>query len=117
MTSYVAVANGEIDADSPITADLMTKLRDNPIALSEGAAGAPKVMRAALNLTANTLTGSVGSGASVTLSLNQYSFFPSVDDGSSTTTWGTGTSTIPKLTLSNGSGASSGYSVWWNSIS
>ncbi|CAB4124407.1 hypothetical protein UFOVP59_2 [uncultured Caudovirales phage] len=116
MTSYVAVANGEIDADSPITADLMTKLRDNPIALSEGASGAPKVMAAALNLTANTLTGSVGSGASTTLSLNQYSLFPSVAFGG-TTSWGTGTSTIPRLSLSNGSGSSVGYSIWWNSIS
>lgn len=43
MTSYVAIANGEIDQDSPVTQALMTALRDNPIAITEGDASAPKV--------------------------------------------------------------------------
>lgn len=41
MTSYITINNTEIDPDSPITADLMTKLRDNPIAMAEGASGSP----------------------------------------------------------------------------
>ena len=116
MTSYVAVSNGEIDADSPITADLMSKLRDNPIAITEGASGAPKVMRAALNMTANTLTGTVGAGANTTVNLNQYSLFPSVAFSGGTVTWGVGTSTVPKLFLANGTGSALGYSIWWNSL-
>ena len=48
MTSYITIANTEVDPDSPITADLMTKLRDNPIAISEGSSGAPKVSKLAL---------------------------------------------------------------------
>lgn len=43
MTTYTAITNGQIDQDSPITQALMTALRDNPIALTEGASGAPRI--------------------------------------------------------------------------
>lgn len=36
MTTYTAIVNTEIDKDSPLTAPVMTRLRDNPLALSEG---------------------------------------------------------------------------------
>ena len=36
MTTYSAIADAEIDANSPITTGLMTKLRDNPLAILEG---------------------------------------------------------------------------------
>lgn len=52
MTAYVAIANGEIDQDSPGTQPLFTSLRDNPIAISEGASGAPRLLDAALDTTA-----------------------------------------------------------------
>ena len=41
MTSYTAIANGDIDQDSPVTQPLVTALRDNPIAIAEGSSGAP----------------------------------------------------------------------------
>ena len=41
MTSYITINNTEVDPDSPITADLMTKMRDNPIAMAEGSVGSP----------------------------------------------------------------------------
>ena len=40
MTTYTTIASTEIDQDSPITQPLMTKLRDNPIAMAESATGA-----------------------------------------------------------------------------
>jgi hypothetical protein len=43
MTSYTAIANGDIDQDSPVTQPLVTALRDNPIAIAEGASGAPRI--------------------------------------------------------------------------
>lgn len=43
MTAYVTIANGDIDQDSPITQTLMTAIRDNPIAIAEGASGAPRI--------------------------------------------------------------------------
>lgn len=48
MTSYVSIPNGDIDQDSPITQPLMTALRDNPIAIAEGATGAPRIYGAAM---------------------------------------------------------------------
>ena len=43
MTTYSTITNGQVDQDSPITQPLVTALRDNPIAIAEGAAGAPKI--------------------------------------------------------------------------
>lgn len=48
MTTYTAITNGQIDQDSPITQPLMTALRDNPIALAEGASGAPRINGSAI---------------------------------------------------------------------
>lgn len=48
MTAYTSVADSEIDPESPGTTTLFTKLRDNPIAITEGASGAPKIQTAAL---------------------------------------------------------------------
>ena len=47
MTTYTPIANGSVDAGSPIDESLVTALRDNPIAISEGSAGAPKLQTAA----------------------------------------------------------------------
>lgn len=42
-TAYTAIPNADIDPESPITTGLITLLRDNPIAIAEGAAGAPAI--------------------------------------------------------------------------
>jgi hypothetical protein len=47
MTTYTAIADSEIDVDSPITDSLIERLRDNPIAITEGATGAPKIQTGA----------------------------------------------------------------------
>ena len=41
MADYTPIGDGELIADQPITQALMTRLRDNPIAIIERAAGAP----------------------------------------------------------------------------
>ncbi|MBA1447001.1 MAG: hypothetical protein FE835_19365 [Gammaproteobacteria bacterium] len=43
MTAYNAIPAADIDPDSPITTSLMTHIRDNPIAISEGSTGAPRI--------------------------------------------------------------------------
>jgi len=48
MTTYTTIPDGDIDQDSPVTQPLMTALRDNPIAITEGASGAPRIATAAL---------------------------------------------------------------------
>lgn len=40
-TPYTGVPNGDIDQDSPVTQELFTALRDDPIAMAEGSTGAP----------------------------------------------------------------------------
>jgi hypothetical protein len=41
VTTYTAITNSQIDQDSPGTQPLFTALRDNPIAIADGSAGAP----------------------------------------------------------------------------
>ena len=48
MPTYTPIPDADIDPDSPVTVTLQTLMRDNPIAITEGAAGAPNIVAAAL---------------------------------------------------------------------
>ena len=48
MTAYAAIPDSDLDADSPVTVSLTTAFRDNPIAIAEGASGAPRMLGANL---------------------------------------------------------------------
>jgi len=50
MTDYTVIANTQVDPNAPITSELMTALRDNPIAIAEGAVGAPRIASTAINV-------------------------------------------------------------------
>lgn len=54
MADYIPIDNSEIAPDAPITAGLGARWRDNPIAISEGAAGAPRIQDAAMSTTVTT---------------------------------------------------------------
>lgn len=54
MTSYITITDAETDPEAPLTATLAKKWRDNPIAITEGSAGAPKIQDAALGSTVTT---------------------------------------------------------------
>lgn len=56
MTTYVPIPNGDTDQDSPITQPLIVALRDNPIAIAEGASGAPKIAQKVSGSGADTIT-------------------------------------------------------------
>lgn len=43
MTTYSAIADSEIDTDSPLTTSLMTKMRDNPLSMAQGDASSPRI--------------------------------------------------------------------------
>jgi hypothetical protein len=64
MTSYTAIANGDIDQDSPVTQPLVTALRDNPIAIGEADSSVPAGLLPTVLLGTLTTT----SGTTVTLS-------------------------------------------------
>lgn len=96
MTTYTSIPDTDIDVDSPITTGLMTLLRDNPIAITEKAAGAPVlansyVVEAMLNASAvsqgklKTTTGTVSTSGTANLTLpgGQYGFWPTLRDDQS----------------------------------
>ena len=56
MTTYTTVPNSDIDQDSPVTVALTTALRDNPLAIQEGDASAPKIQYAALDTWYSTVS-------------------------------------------------------------
>lgn len=43
MTDYVAITDTQVDPDAPLTSQLGYQWRDNPIAMAEGATGAPNI--------------------------------------------------------------------------
>lgn len=43
MTDYTNISNVSVEPLAPVTSELMTSLRDNPIAISEGSVGAPNM--------------------------------------------------------------------------
>lgn len=60
MTAYTTITDAETDPEAPLTSILAKKWRDNPIAITEGSSGAPKIQFAAMDTWFST-SGSVGS--------------------------------------------------------
>lgn len=48
MADWVTITDSQVDPDAPLTSELAYAWRDNPIAITEGAVGAPRVMPKAL---------------------------------------------------------------------
>ena len=48
MADYRTIADAEVDPDAPLTSSLGYAWRDNPIAIAEGATGAPRITQAAI---------------------------------------------------------------------
>lgn len=48
MADWVSIADASLDPDAPITSGLGYAWRDNPIAIAEGASGAPRIRPSAL---------------------------------------------------------------------
>lgn len=48
MTDYISITEAQTDPGAPFTSDLAKQYRDNPIAIAEGATGAPRVQGIAL---------------------------------------------------------------------
>ena len=65
MTTYRKPADAEIDHKSPGTETLFAALRDNPIAIAEGADGAPRIKYGAHSLTATSVSVVTGASPSV----------------------------------------------------
>lgn len=122
MTTYTAITNAEIDQDSPVTEPLMTKLRDNPLAIAEGASGAPRIQKAAiqpndlgyntLNYSFGSASGTVGGGGAATVSLiSSLAFVPNFNASDVSASGAIGQGNTVKF-VGNGS-TSYTYTVSW----
>jgi len=49
MTDYTIISNTQVEPEAPVTSELMNSLRDNPIAIAEGATAAPRVALKAIS--------------------------------------------------------------------
>lgn len=49
MADWKTIPDTDVDPDAPVTSELMYALRDNPVAIAEGAVGAPRVMGVSLD--------------------------------------------------------------------
>ena len=49
MADYRTITDAEVDPDAPLTSSLGYAWRDNPLAIAEGATGAPRITDAALS--------------------------------------------------------------------
>lgn len=87
MADYTTITDTQVDPEAPITSELMSALRDNPIAITEGASGAPQIQNAAIQNSAVTLSkislntatysGFVPASNSVSITTpSDYAFFP-----------------------------------------
>lgn len=54
MADWTVITDAQLDPDAPLTSDLAYAWRDNPIAIAEGASGAPRIVDAALGTTPTT---------------------------------------------------------------
>jgi len=80
MTTYTPILNAEVDAESPITDLLLTRLRDNPLAIGEAAPGVPLASLPTVLL--GTLTTTSGSTQTLSgLDLAPYKSIRAVWDG------------------------------------
>jgi hypothetical protein len=57
MTTYTTIPDSDVDVDSPVTEELVTALRNNPLAIQEGDATAPKLAFQALRYQEFTANG------------------------------------------------------------
>lgn len=67
MATYTDTSTLNTSPNDPLTSELATALKDNPIAIAEGAEGAPKVPGAAVQLFLGSVEAGQGQTTSVTI--------------------------------------------------
>lgn len=76
MTNFTDHPDAMFAVDAPILAATQLEKRDNLVAVTEGDPTAPRIMPAALNMATNSFAADVATGATVTVTMNRYTFFP-----------------------------------------
>lgn len=119
MADFTTLADAMFTTGKPVLGSTQIAQRDNYIAIAEGAAGAPRIVRPALSTATSSAAGTIAPTASVGVNLDQYSFFPDMRLGIQLELRGTGSANAgtPGLTLFNTNGTeSTDYSIAWRYI-
>lgn len=122
MADWTTITETATDPDAPVTSSLLKALRDNPIAIAEGASGAPKIVRSALKTATGSVSGTLAASGTVVVSLNQYSFWPDIRlDVTGTIIisgggLGSASANTPTIPLQNTDDNSRVYSISWRYI-
>ena len=58
MVDYIPIDDSEVEPEAPLISSLGVRWRDNPVAIAEGAAGAPRVLSAAIDW--SSVSGEIG---------------------------------------------------------
>lgn len=72
MTDYISITEAQTDPGAPFTSDLAKQYRDNPIAIAEGAVGAPRIQVGAFPETTVGTTVKYESNGSVATTSSTY---------------------------------------------
>ena len=130
MPEYQEILDSEVEPEAPLTSSLGVRFRDNPLAVWEGADGAPRIQTDALNNSAvtqdklkmgtNSVSGTVSGGEQVTINLNDYSLFPSIQGGSGVLSLNSSEESAsaanPRFNLRNATADSRSYAVAWRFV-
>ena len=80
MADYIPILDTQIAPDAPLTASLAAQWRDNPIAIARGAAGAPRIVPAALDRQYVWSGGGLGHGNQITMGWDGSGLIAQVDN-------------------------------------
>jgi len=145
MPEYQEILDSEVQPEAPLTSSLGVRFRDNPMAVWEGAAGAPRIQtdalsdsavtqgkisssavgRSELRIGTNSVSGTLSPGAVQGISMTDYALFPSIHQSQASggrlrvqaNTTGSSASSNPKFTLENlDTNNSQDFSVAWRFI-
>lgn len=98
MADYTTLTETATDPDAPVTSGLIKALRDNPIAIAEGASGAPRIQMAAFGRLADGAV-SKHDRTYVLTTNGEYARYPFVQFGTVTYAYsstGLGTTTVTR---------------------
>lgn len=77
MADWVAITDSQVDPDAPLTSELAYAWRDNPIAIAEGAVGAPRIQPPSM---AQPLVSASGQGHTVSTNWLAFTGLDEVKD-------------------------------------
>ncbi len=142
MATWTEIDDSRLEPGAPARSVDAIALRDNPVAIAEGASGAPRIQTGGLQdnaVTANkidsnavttpkiafgssSLSGSVDDSSTVNITMDDFSLFPAVTSNSDllrmeTVIQSSASASSPRFALLNSFSESNAYDVAWRYIS